>query len=88
MCDAGPPRVELVHTEVSMVGIFGKARKDGDKEQAGDLLSLLQVHRAHWDSHSGKTLCSCQKNKLNRSGQGANRAMVPTGSRNESENVF
>lgn len=43
---------------------LGKVRKDGEEEQAGDLLSLPQIHRAREDSHSGKTLCSCQKKKM------------------------
>lgn len=32
VCDAGSPKVEVVHVEVIVVGSFGKARKDGDKE--------------------------------------------------------
>lgn len=48
---------------------LGKVRKDGEEEQAGDLLSLPQIHRAREDSHSGKTLCSCQKKK-NEMGKG------------------
>lgn len=43
---------------------LGKARKDGEEEQAGDLLSLPQIHRACWDSHSGKNTVFLSKTKM------------------------